>query len=117
MRLEEKRDEEISVPRGSEHGSRFSFAPCLVTSLPHRLLPASSRAEMGSHRMADNPSIAQIEELPHLAELLVARSKQFPDGLIRQRRQLAVQHFIQKPRRPFMVGMRAAFRLRHNFLH
>src|SRR5260370_42121991 len=29
-------------PRNTERGSRFSFAPYFVTSLPHRLLPASS---------------------------------------------------------------------------
>src|SRR5260370_18098876 len=98
MCREEDRDEGIFVPRASEHRSRFSFAPYFVTSLPHRLLPASSRAKMASHRMSDNPSMAQIEKLPHLAELLVARIQQFPDRLIRQRRQLAVQHFIQKPR-------------------
>ena len=31
-------------------------------------------------------SIAQIEKLSHLAELLVARVQQFPDGLIRESR-------------------------------
>src|ERR1700682_2297805 len=62
-------------------------------------------------------SIPQIEELSHLAELLVARSEQFPDRLIRQRRQLPVQHFIQESRRPFMIGVRAAFRLRHDFVN
>src|SRR5713101_1950905 len=62
-------------------------------------------------------SIPQIEELPHLAELLVARIQQFPERLIRQRQQLPVQHFIQEPRRPFKVRVRAAFRLLHDFVH
>src|SRR6267378_1655388 len=54
-------------------------------------------------------SIAQIEKLPHFAELLVARLEQFPDRLIRQRCQLPVQHFVQEPRRRFVVGVRASF--------
>src|SRR5437899_1414347 len=62
-------------------------------------------------------SIPQIEELPHLAELLVARLQQFPDGLIRQRHQLPVQHFIHEPRRHFKVRVRAAFRLLYDFVH
>src|SRR5713101_2448180 len=61
-------------------------------------------------------SIPQIEELPHLAELLVARIQQFSERLIRQRHQLSVQHFIQEPRRPFKVRVRAAFRLLHDFV-
>src|SRR5260370_4989752 len=61
-------------------------------------------------------SSSQIEELSHLAELLVARIQQFPDGLIRQRHQLPVQHFIQEPRRPFKVRVRAPFRLRYDFV-
>src|SRR5229473_7825576 len=70
-----------------------------------------------SDSMTGSPLIAQIEKLSHLAELLVPRTEQFPDGLIRQRHQLPVQYFIQKPRRRFMVGMRAAFRLRHDFVN
>ncbi len=62
-------------------------------------------------------SIPQIEKLSHLAELLVAHLKQFTEGLIRQRRQLPVQHFIQEPRRPFVVGVRAALRLRNDLVH
>src|SRR6266481_2997914 len=54
---------------------------------------------------ADYLLIPQIEELPHLAELLVARLKQFADGLIRQRRQLPVQHFIEKPCRSLIVAL------------
>src|SRR5882762_6028859 len=61
-------------------------------------------------------SIPQIEKLSHLAELLVAHLKQFTEGLIRQRRQLPVQHFIQEPRRPFVVGVRAALRLRNDLV-
>src|SRR5262249_45409686 len=61
-------------------------------------------------------SIPQIEELPHLAELLIAGCQQLPDGLIGQRHKLPVENVIQIPRCRFMVHMRATFGLRHDFV-
>ncbi len=83
-----------------------------------RLAPAEfhNRRDLARQKR-QNPSIPQIEKLPHLAKLLVPRIQQFQDGLIRQRHQLPVQHFIQKPCRRLMVGMCAAFRFRHDFVH
>src|SRR6266850_1096534 len=68
-------------------------------------------------RKGARPSIPQVEELPHFAELLVPGINQIPDRLIRQCHQLPVQHFVQEPRRRFVVRMRAAFRLTNDFIH
>src|SRR5258708_35319978 len=62
-----------------------------------------------SDATTENPSIAQIEELRHLPQLLGARIKHLPDRLIRHRRQLPLQHFILESRCAFMVQLRAAF--------
>src|SRR5882724_9841405 len=67
-------------------------------------------------RKGARPSIPKIEELPHFAELLVTSVNQIPDRLIRQRNQLSVQHFLQKPRRRFVVHMRSAFRLANDLI-
>src|SRR5258706_751586 len=80
----------------------------------HRSRGTSHQSLFTNHRFS---SISQIEELPHLAELLVPRIQQFTRRLIRQRHQLPVQHFIQEPGRPFKVCVRAAFRLLHDFVH
>src|SRR6266403_2444671 len=80
----------------------------------HRSRGTSHQSLFTNHRFS---SISQIEELPHLPELLVPRIQQFLDRLIRQRHQLPVQHFIQEPRRRFKVRVRPAFRLFHNFVY
>src|SRR6266850_5873017 len=67
-------------------------------------------------RKGARPSIPKIEELPHFAKLLVTSVNQIPDRLIRQRNQLSVQHFLQKPRRRFVVHMRSAFRLANDLI-
>src|SRR5713101_2334221 len=68
-------------------------------------------------RKGARPSIPKIEELRHFAKLLVAGVNQIPDRLICQRHQLPVQHFVQEPRRRFVVHMRAAFRLGNDLIH
>src|SRR3989442_11539178 len=81
------------------------------------LCEGNSNNDSSAITNAAHGSIPQIEELPHLAELLVARIQQFAEGLIRQCHQLAVQHFIHEPRRRFKVRVRAAFRLLYDFVH
>src|SRR6267142_710466 len=67
-------------------------------------------------RKGARPSIPKIKELPHFAELLVTSVNQIPDRLIRQRNQLSVQHFLEEPRRRFVVHMRSAFRLANDLI-
>src|SRR6266478_2231600 len=57
-----------------------------------------------------------VEELTHIAEFLISRIQQVFYRLVRQHYQLAVQDGIQQPRRGFVVGMRAGFRLRYDLV-
>src|SRR6266849_4699048 len=59
---------------------------------------------------------AKIEELPHLSKLIVSRLQQFPNGLLREGRELAVKHFIQQSRRLLEVRMGPSIGLAHDFI-
>src|SRR5579863_6522300 len=51
----------------------------------------------------------QIEKLPHLAELFVARRNQRLRRFAAKRGKLALQHFFHKTCSSVVIGMRAAF--------
>jgi hypothetical protein len=59
----------------------------------------------------------EIEELPHIAKLLVPRLEKVLGRLIRQHHQLPIEDRIQQSRRTLIVGMRSTLRLGHNFIH